>query len=279
MLLLFIKYYLLVMTIGVFDSGFGGLTVVSDLMRAFPYAKIVYVGDNARVPYGTKSKKTVQGYSRQIARFLISKKVDVIVVACNTASSVALGAVKEISNVPVVGMIDPVVDEAVNYLGLDKIGVIGTNGTINSKAYEKKIKKIDKKAKVISQACPLFVPIAEEGMQNHRISKIMAKEYLKNIKKSKVDCLILGCTHYPLFRDVIQEELGDKIKLLTCGEPASREVGKVIGKVEDLFKGRGRPVRHEFYSTDDIEKFKKIGSMFLGKKITKVKKLSLESLK
>ncbi len=266
------------MKIGVFDSGFGGLTVVKDLLHAFPFAKIIYVGDSARVPYGNKSKKTIIGYSLEIAGFLVSKKVDVIVVACNTASSVALSAVKKTSNIPVVGMIDPVVDEAVNYLGLRNVGVIGTSGTINSGAYEKKIKKIDKKINVVSQSCPLFVPVVEEGMQNHKITKILAKEYLKTIKDAKVDCVILGCTHYPLLYDVIQKTLGKKVKLLTCGEPASREVGKMVGKVGDIIKGRGRNVKHEFYSTDDVQKFQKLGSKFLGKKIDKIKKLDLDKI-
>lgn len=266
------------MKIGVFDSGFGGLTVVKDLLRAFPYAKIIYVGDNARVPYGSKSKKTVQRYACEIARFLMTKKVDVIVVACNTASSVALDIVKKISNVPIVGMIDPVVDEAVNYLKCKNIGVIGTTGTIKSEAYKNKIKKLNKKVKIYSQACPMFVPLVEEGLVDHKVTNIMTKEYLLPRFK-KVDCVILGCTHYPLLYRVIQEKLGKKVKLLTCGEPASREVGKVIGKVSDLLKSRGRPSKHEFYSTDDVEKFKEMGSKFLGKKISNVKKISLESLK
>lgn len=263
------------MTIGVFDSGYGGLTVVADILRALPYAKIVYVGDNARVPYGNKSQKTIIEYSKQISNFLISKNVDVIVVACNTASSVALGAVKKISKIPVVGMIEPVIDEAVNFLSYKKIGVIGTTGTINSCAYEKSIHKINKKIRVVSLACPLFVPLIEEGLVDHKITKIIAREYL-SLKLKNIDCLILGCTHYPLISEMIQKIVGKKVKLLTCGEPAAREIGKKIGSVGDIVKGKGRKAKHEFYTTDDIDKFKKMGSTFLGYKIDKVKKLSLD---
>lgn len=266
------------MIIGVFDSGFGGLTVVSDIIKAFPYAKIIYVGDNARVPYGNKSKQTIIDYSKQISKFLLSKKVDVIVVACNTASSVALADVKKMSSVPVIGMIEPVVDEAVNFIGCKKIAIIGTTGTIGSGSYEKEIRKLNKKVKTVAKACPLFVPIVEEGMQDHKIANIMAKEYLEKIKKTNVDCVILGCTHYPLLISTIQKTLGKKTKLLTCGEPAAREIGKKIGSVGDIIKGRGRKSEHEFYTTDDVKKFQVLGSKFLGKKINRVKKIDLDKI-
>jgi glutamate racemase len=266
------------MKIGVFDSGFGGLTVVKDILQAFPYAKILYVGDNARVPYGNKSKKTIIEYSKQIASFLLSKKVDVIVIACNTASSFAFDEVKRMGNIPVLGMIEPVIDEAINFSGYRKIGVIGTTGTINSQAYEKAIYKKDKKIKVVSQACPMFVPMVEEGLIDHKAIKLMAREYLST-KLKNVDCIILGCTHYPLISRVIKEVVGTKIKLLTCGEPTAREIGKKVGSVKDIIKSRGRRAKHEFYTTDDVKKFKELGSMFLGQKIDKVRKLDLDKIK
>lgn len=266
------------MRIGIFDSGVGGLTVMRDLATAFPCAKIIYVGDTARVPYGTRSKETIKKYAKEIANFLLKKNIDVLVVACNTVSAVALNDIKKMAKVPVVGMIDPVVDEAVNFLASKNIGVIGTRATINSGAYEKAIKKINKSVKVTNIACPLFVPFAEEGWQGEKAITLVVKEYFRDNFK-KIDCLILGCTHYPILMPAIKKNLDPKVKILTCGEPASREVGKVVGTVSDIIKVTNckKPI-YEFYATDDVERFKYLAQIFLGKKIVSVKKLNLDKI-
>lgn len=265
------------MKIAVFDSGVGGLTVVKDILKAFPNASICYVGDTARVPYGTRSRQTIRQYARQISGFLFKQKIDILVVACNTVSSVALREIKKMSKVPVVGMIKPVTDEAVNFLGCRKIGVIGTNATINSRAYKNAIQKLNKKTKVIEMACPLFVPIAEEDLGKDEVAYMMARKYLRQSLRG-VDCLILGCTHYPLLLGAIQKVLDKKVKILTCGEPAARKVGKLVGKVSDVIQKSRRKPKYVFYATDDPKKFQQMAKIFLGKKITKVKKLDLEKI-
>ena len=260
------------MKIGVFDSGIGGLTIVKDLIKVFPASEIIYVGDTARVPYGTRSKDTIKKYAIEIATFLLSKEIDVLVVACNTVSAVALQTIKKISNIPVIGMIEPVVDEAVNYLGCKNIGVIGTNATINSESYERAIKKINGQIQVTSVACPLFVPLVEEGFYDNKVAQIVSKEYFQD-KFKNIDCLILGCTHYPLLIKAIRKNLSKNVKILSCGEPAAREVGKTVGLVSDT-KGNIKLVKHKFFITDNVEKFKNMAEVFLGQNIVKIKKLN-----
>ncbi|MBU0559176.1 MAG: glutamate racemase [Bacteroidetes bacterium] len=263
--------------IGIFDSGIGGLTVVKRVTSFLPNESIIYFGDTARVPYGSKSNSTVIEYSLQDAEFLMKRNVKMIVVACNTASSTALPALREKFDLPVVGMIEPGAKMALQETKNNRIGVIGTYATINNKAYSNELKKLSRKVKVFEKACPLFVPLAEEGWTHHKAAKLIAEEYLADLKKADIDTLILGCTHYPLLADVIQKVLSAKVKLIDSGTAASLVV-------EDYLNGRG--IRndsnligqHEFYVSDVPTKFREVAERFLGGKVAHLKKIDLEEL-
>ncbi|AFN74781.1 glutamate racemase [Melioribacter roseus P3M-2] len=263
--------------IGFFDSGIGGLTVVRAVTNLMPNENIVYFGDTARVPYGSKSNDTVIEYSIQAANFLLRKNIKLLVVACNTASSVALNELRRFLTVPVIGMIEPGSQMALSESRSRKIGVIGTYATINNKAYSKQIKKLDPKVQVYEKACPLFVPLAEEGMTNHKAAELIAKEYLTELKEKNIDSLILGCTHYPLLSDIIQKVMGKKVKLIDSGTPAAKIV-------EDYLNGRQlrnnsvHEGQHEYYVSDLPAKFKLIAERFLGKRIKNIHKVELEEL-
>jgi glutamate racemase len=200
--------------IGVFDSGVGGLTVVREIVRQLPGEDIIYFGDTARVPYGTKSRETVIRFSIEDILFLLKHEVKLICVACNTVSSVALPSVRHHFRVPLVGVITPAVKEAVYATQNKRIGVIGTKATVKSRTYEKEIRQLDAKIKVVTCACPLFVPFVEEGWLKGRVVLDVARKYLEPLKKAKVDTVILGCTHYPLLKSIIQKILGSKVKLI-----------------------------------------------------------------
>lgn len=263
--------------IGFFDSGIGGLSVVKAFARLMPNENIVYFGDTARVPYGSKSNDTVVEYSIQAANFLLRKNIKLLVVACNTASSVALTELRKFLTIPVIGMIEPGSKMALTETKNKKIGVIGTNATINNKAYSTQLKKLNPKLKVYEKACPLFVPLAEEGWIDNKATELIAKEYLSEFKEKEIDSLILGCTHYPILVDTIQKVVGKKVKLIDSGTPAAR-------LVEDYLNGRGirnQSVHHgqsEFYVSDVPTKFKEIAERFLGRKITHIHKVELEEL-
>lgn len=263
--------------IGIFDSGIGGLTVVKSVLRIMPNENIVYFGDTARVPYGSKSNETVVEYSIQAANFLLRKNIKLLVVACNTASSVALKELRKFLTIPVIGMIEPGAKMALQESKKGIVGVIGTRATINNKAYAQELKKMNSKVKVYEQACPLFVPLAEEGWLDHKVTEIVAKEYLGELHKKKIDSLILGCTHYPILADVIQKVVGKNVKLIDSGTPAAR-------LVEDYLNGRqlrNQSVHHgqsEFYVSDVPTKFREVAERFLGKKITHLHKVELDEL-
>lgn len=263
--------------IGFFDSGIGGLTVVKAVSQLLPNENIVYFGDTARVPYGSKSNDTVVEYSLQAANFLLRKNIKLLVVACNTASSVALKDLKRFLTIPVIGMIEPGSKMALRESRNGKVGVIGTNATINNKAYSQELKKLNPKLKVYEKACPLFVPIAEEGWLDHKATELIAKEYLTELKSKKIDSLVLGCTHYPILKNVIQKVVGRNVKLVDSGTPAAR-------LVEEYLNGRGlRNIsnqigKKEFYVSDIPAKFREIAERFLGKKITHLHKVELDEL-
>jgi glutamate racemase len=261
--------------IGIFDSGIGGLTVVKELTTFLPNENVIYFGDTARVPYGTKSNETVIEYSIQDAEFLSHKNIKLLIVACNTASSVAIEVLKEKFNIPVIGMIEPGAKLALEKTANNRIGVIGTYATIGNSAYSKQLKSINKDAEVIEKACPLFVPLAEEGWTNHAATRLIAEEYLAEFKDYGVDTLILWCTHYPLLADVIQEVMGDKVSLIDSGTAASKVV-------EDHLNGRGlrntsvHHGQHQFYVSDVPKKFKEVAERFLGREIANVERVDLE---
>ena len=260
--------------IGVFDSGIGGLTVAKSLFEILPNENIIYLGDTARLPYGTKSKETVIKYSIEITKFLLNKNVKMVVVACNTASSVALQYLRKLSAVPVVGVIKPGSRAAIALTKNCNIGVIGTLGTIQSFAYKTQIHKYERDINVFSKACSLFVQLAEDGWTDNKIAELIAEEYLSEFKKLKIDTLILGCTHYPILKNTITKVLGKKIKLIDSGEEAAKEVKRLLVQHQILNPRKG-PGRHKFYVTDFQKKFKEISERFLGQPIHDVKKIKL----
>lgn len=260
--------------IGVFDSGLGGLTVAKEIMRQLPSEDIVYFGDTARVPYGTKSKESIIRFSKQNVGILLKHKVKVIVVACNTSSSYALNALKENFTLPIIGVIKPGARCAVGTTRNKKIGVIATTATINSQAYTKEIKKLERAAKVVSRACPLFVPLAEEGWNERRVTEDIVREYLLAVKNAGVDTLILGCTHYPLLKNVIGRVMGRKVKLVDSAQAVALEVKELL---EDtgLARGEKHKARYEFLISDQPQHFRKLARRFLGYDIKNVKKVSV----
>jgi len=258
--------------IGVFDSGVGGLTVVKELIRQLPFEDIVYFGDTARVPYGTKSKETVIRFSIENILFLLKQNVKLICVACNTVSSVALPVIKNQFKVPMVGVITPGIREAVYATQNKRIGVIGTKGTINSRTYENEIRQLGPSVKVTALACPLFVPFVEEGFLKGKVVLEVARDYLKPLKKACVDTVILGCTHYPLLKPVIKEVLGKNVTLIDSAKQVAIEVKKILG-TENLLNNNRRP-RHKFYVSDNPEWFNSIAERFLASPIRKAEKVN-----
>lgn len=263
--------------IGVFDSGIGGLTVVKRLSSVLPRESIVYFGDTARVPYGSKSNSTVIDYSIQDTSFLLHKNVKAVVVACNTASSIAIPALREKFTVPVIGVILPGADMAVKETKNGRIGVIGTRATISNQAYSKAIKEIDSKIEVFEKACPLFVPIAEEGWTHHRATYEIAEEYLKELKEHDIDTLVLGCTHYPILADVIQDVIGKDVKLIDSGIATAEVVRSEINRIGFETNSAG-PGNLDLYVSDIPTTFKQVAELFLGKQINDVVKVDIENL-
>lgn len=255
--------------IGVFDSGVGGLTVVKELIRQLPCEDIIYFGDTARVPYGTKSKETIIRFSIENILFLLKQDVKLICVACNTVSSVALPVIKNHFRVPIVGVITPGVREAVYATQNKRIGVIGTRSTIKSQTYESQIKQLDSKIKILSVACPLFVPFVEEDWIRGEIILEVARTYLKPLKDARVDTVILGCTHYPLLKPVIKQALGENVTLIDSAKQTITEVKKILA-AEGLLN-RGRRGKHKFYVSDNPEWFSGLAKRFLGEPVDNAK--------
>jgi glutamate racemase len=262
--------------IGVFDSGIGGLTVVKRLASTLPAEDIVYFGDTARVPYGSKSNSTVVEYSIQDTKFLINKNVKAVVVACNTASSVALDDLKKNFDLPIIGMINPGAKLAINSTRNGKIGVIGTRATINNKAYSSEIKKIEPSMSVFEKACPLFVPLAEEGWINHKATFNIAEEYLKELRELKIDTLVLGCTHYPILSEAIQKVIGEEVILIDSGVASASIIKEELDRT-NLHTNKHSNGNHEFYVSDIPVKFKEVAELFLGKPVHEVHKVDLET--
>ncbi|MDP1852742.1 MAG: glutamate racemase [Candidatus Omnitrophota bacterium] len=255
--------------IGVFDSGVGGLTVVKELIRQLPSENIIYFGDTARVPYGIKSKETVIRFSIENILFLLKQNVKLICVACNTVSSVALPAIKNHFRVPIVGVLAPAAREAVYATQNKRIGVIGTPSTIKSRSYESQINELDSEIKVFSAATPLFVPLVEEGWVDTDVTREVAREYLGPLTNKNVDTLILGCTHYPLLREVIQGVLGKKVNLIDSAKQVAIEVKRMLA-CEDLLNDSAKKPRHKFYVSDNPEWFTNLAGRFLGHSVKDV---------
>ena len=254
--------------IGVFDSGIGGLTVLREIWKTVPDESTIYFGDNSRSPYGTKSKSTIIRYSLQNLKFLESKDVKMIVIACNTASAYAYEELKKRADVPVVEVVTPGADVACKATRNGRIGIIATKGTISTGVYKKAVEDRAKELgmeniEIFEQACPLFVSLAEEGWWDKEVTRLTAEEYLKPLKEAGVDTLVMACTHYPLLSKVIQEVMGDDVVLVNTGEATAQVVKELLGKEGTASEGNSNPVR-EFYTSDEPELFEQVATPFLG---------------
>jgi glutamate racemase len=259
--------------IGVFDSGIGGLTVVRSLMKHLPHENLVYFGDTARVPYGPKSAQVVRDYAVQDTDELLKHKVKFIVIACNTVSAVALDVVQKRAKVPVLGVIIPGAEAAARATSKKRVGIIGTLGTVLSNAYTHAIRQIDPGIQVFGQPCPLFVPLAEEGWTSRPATELIAKEYLFPLTLEKIDTLILGCTHYPLLREVIDNVLHKTVTLIDSGEATALAAVQILKDLRLLNQSALRP-NVQFYVSDIPHKFTEVGERFLGQKLGKVHRIS-----
>jgi len=255
--------------IGVFDSGIGGLTVVRELMRQLPHESLIYFGDTARVPYGNKSPETVRRYSGEILEFLLSRDVKLVVVACNTASAHALAHLREASPVEVEGVIEPGARAAVGASRGGRIGVIGTAGTVASGAYVRAIEAANGKAQVTSQACPLFVPLVEEGWLDHGATRLIAEEYLAPLRARDIDTLVLGCTHYPLLKPLLGALLGPSVRLIDSAEETAAAVSRELAR-STLHAPATATAHVHFVVSDDVKRFVTVGRMFLGERVKDV---------
>ena len=262
--------------IGVFDSGVGGLTVFQALERALPGESMVYLGDTARVPYGIKSSETVIRYSLEAARFLLRHDVKMIVVACNTASSVAIRPMTEAVEVPVTGVIEPGAARAANLTDSGRIGVIGTRATVASGAYKRAIQRLRPDAEVLSQACPLFVPLVEEGWIDNDVARRVAEIYLEPFKRADVDVLVLGCTHYPLLRELLADVMGPGVELVDSAASTAAEVRSRLDHDPTLAGPEQRVGEHNFYVTDAPESFQVVAERFLGRSVRCLEWASLD---
>ena len=260
--------------IGVFDSGIGGLTVVRSLMERLPFENIIYFGDTARVPYGVKSVETINRYAAQITEFLIKKDVKLLIVACNTMAAVAYQTIIDLSSVPVLEVIDASARIAIQKTKSKSIGIIGTPATINSNAYARSIHLLDKDARVFSQICPLFVPLVEEGWFDHPATKLIAQEYLKPVIAEQVDTLVLGCTHYPLLKPLLQDIMGKSVKLIDSAEAMSEIAANLIDK-QKIGNKNVAPPKYTFYVSDLPYRFQTIGERFLGRTLGRVELVNL----
>lgn len=261
--------------IGVFDSGIGGLTILRALRKALPHENFIYFGDTANVPYGGKSKKMVTRLATAVAQFLETQQVKLIVVACNTASAQALPTLNKRVSVPVMGVIAPGAQAAVSATCNHKIAVLGTQGTIESRAYVKAIEKHSKKLRVFQQACPLFVPLAEEGFAHKPAAELIAREYLAPVKKSGADTVILGCTHYPILKELIARVLGPHINLVDSAETLAQAVKSFLQQQQTATSTGSGTLK--LYASDDPQKFSQSAQKLLGEKIAKatLKKLTI----
>jgi glutamate racemase len=262
--------------IGVFDSGIGGLTVVNALTRRLPHENIVYFGDTARVPYGPKSPQVVREYAAQDAAFLMGHHVKMVVVACNTVSAVALDVVQKLARVPVVGVIQPGAEAAVAASKKRRIGIIGTQGTVNSEAYAHAVRGCAPDVQLFSRACPLFVPLAEEGWIDHQVTRMVAREYLFPLTLERIDTLILGCTHYPVLRAAIQAAVGPAVVLVDSGEATAVEVERVLDAGKLRNPSPARP-QLQFYVSDIPAKFTEVGERFLGQSMGRVRRVAIDA--
>ena len=260
--------------VGVFDSGVGGLTVVRRLVEYLPHESVLYFGDTARLPYGSKSRPTVIQFSIENTRWLAEHGVKALVVACNTSSALALEVLQRRFDLPIIGMIAPGVRAALRATRSRRVGVIGTRATIASHAYRRALRRLDPEVHVFERACPMFVPLAEEGWMDHPAAWQVAEEYLAPLRARRVDTLVLGCTHYPLLRRIIQGVMGPEVRLIDSGEEAAR-VTRALLRRSGATAPERQP-RHEFYLSDVPTRFTRFGSVFLGRPLRTVHRVRHE---
>ncbi|MDA8170097.1 MAG: glutamate racemase [Nitrospiraceae bacterium] len=249
--------------IGVFDSGLGGLTVLKEIIRNLPSEGTIYLGDTARVPYGIRSPEVVTRYSFENTRFLLSRGIKLLVIACNTASAISLEKLKQDVNIPVIGVIEPGARAALKATRNGRIGVIGTETTIRSGAYARVLASLQPEVSVFSRPCPLFVPLVEEGWVDNEVALLAAKRYLAGLVEEGIDTVVLGCTHYPLLKKTIAEVMGGAVALIDSANETAREIKEVLAG-QSLLNGAANAPMREFYATDAPERFKLLGGRFLG---------------
>jgi glutamate racemase len=266
--------------IGMFDSGMGGLTVVKELLSCMPGERLVYLGDTARYPYGGRSDETIRTFGLEDARFLLSRDIKMLIVACNTVSSVALDDIqRECNEIPVIGVVAPGARAAVSRTASKKVGVIGTLATIRAQSYQKAIASLDAGIKTYGKACPLFVPLVEEGLADSDITRLAAQHYLYELVDYGIDCLILGCTHYPLLMEAIQSTVGANIQLLDSAHWTAKEAKDILSAMEERHPEQdGGKDSSRFFVTDRTEEFQRTASIFLGSPVANLEKINLEQL-
>lgn len=262
--------------VGIFDSGIGGLTVLKELLAVLPEESTVYLGDTARVPYGIRSPETVTRYSFENTRFLFSIGIKLLVVACNTVSSISIDAIRTSVGIPVIGVIEPGARAAAAATRNNRVGVIGTDATVRSGSYSRAINAINASIEVFPLSCPLFVPLVEEGWTDGAVVELTAERYLRVMKDNGVDTLVLGCTHYPLLKSVLSRTVGEGVVLIDSAVETAREIKNTLEDLS-LLRQRREGVLHEFYVTDSPERFLTVGERFLGTQLDHIKKIELSS--
>lgn len=260
--------------IGIFDSGIGGLTVLKEIRRIMPNENTIYLGDTARVPYGTKSPSTVIKYSTENTLFLTSHHIKMLIVACNTSSSYSIEHLRETFKLPVLGVIEPGAKRACEATRTKVVGIIGTEGTVNSGAYERALGNIDSGIRCVKKACPLFVPLAEEGWWDHPVTEEITEIYLKGMMSKGVDTIILGCTHYPLLKGIIRKVVGEQIRLIDSARAVSEDALGLLTE-NDILNIRPDSTTHEIYVTDTPRRFVQVGGRFFGKRLKGVKRVQI----
>ncbi len=261
-------------SIAVFDSGLGGLTVLKAIRELLPNQDVIYFGDTARVPYGIKSKETVIRYAQEISEFLVSQDIKILVIACNTASAYASDQLSKELSIPVIDVVNPLIEEIADFSSIRHIAVLGTQATIRSGIYQKKLSRCLPQAKISPVACPLFVPLVEEHFQAHQAADLIVHEYLRQFKQNPVDAVILGCTHYPLMYKPIRNFFGPDVKIVDSAAACAKEIKKRI-QSSGTHKILSDKAKLKYFVSDDPEKFKYLGEQFLGIEIGPVEKIQL----
>lgn len=259
--------------IGIFDSGVGGLTVMQQLMRTLPHEHFIYFGDTARVPYGNKSSQTIIRYSIENTISLLEKNIKMLVIACNTASALALPKLRQLFNIPMIGVIDAGAEKAVDITRNNRIAVLGTKGTIQSGAYQNAIHQVRPHAFILPIACPLFVPLVEEQWIKHPAARLIAQEYLQPIQEHNIDTVLLGCTHYPLLSSLIQQQLGEKINIVDSASTCAQHTAHVL-KESGLLSSNKEGKENQYFVSDDPEKFRSLAEHLFGQASIRVDVLS-----